>query len=733
MKFGKVFKIFKKGAKAAGGRSKGKSDQGTSWPSGIRVGMFGHANSGKTVYLAVLHEESKISRDLQISVTDHATANEFLKHYRNIWGLSTAMEAGTAVDLSGERKFPDPTERDILMQFNATLDRSNKVPVVVYDYPGKAVSISSADEIRDQVQDFMLDAHGLLFLYDPKLLKAELESQAHVASFVNLIEKIAPVNARLPVPVGLVVTKSDILPGFSGDEQTVLVPAEEESLLAEDFDVFLERILSSNRIASNSAWAGSVREVLYRTQAFLKVVVGRTLDFQVFFTSATGQTPEKVGTDIGRSIYKPPKRLSPVGLKKPYHWILNAITRNRRLVLMRKISRWAAVLSLVWIALYSAPHLWHFSYLMPSVNRTETNIMEAYGGNVYNTSDEERRKIGAAYRDYEDSWTVKWFFPSFRTPAGRIRELYRRFDMSEATRRLEETLDRFTAIVSDTTLWPKVNPSDSTIILAGQHNQLLASLNEFHTGDETSVLYTRSDRALNYWDLFTNALKTRSDTTAWNVIKRQITQDQTLYGREISPAEEKLGQVLVKHEGEQVKTVVAQETAFEFSDQIVKNINSNSDPKFRLEDAVQDLRRVATKLDRSDATHHNMIDQYIKTANRWSRPQQFTAKFVTIPARARVYLEVTDDGRDPEWNTINQIFEGDEVSFQWKPGQDIHIALDTMGHTYQWGKNASDKVVLTSKYGLFEMEKGLNFSNVGLQVAVTFNPPLTERLPSLEE
>ncbi|MBD3257513.1 hypothetical protein GF377_03695 [candidate division GN15 bacterium] len=734
MNFGSIFKIFKKGAKATGkGKKSGQAGGGTSWPSGIRVGMFGHANSGKTVYLSVLNEECKIARDLQISVTDHATANEFLRHYRSIWGLSTAVDAGTAVDLSGERKFPDPTQKEHLMQFNATLDRGTKTAVVALDYPGKAIGISGgAHELRDNVMDFMQQAHGLLFYYDPKLLKAELESQAHVASFVNLIEQIAPVNARLPIPIALVVTKADILPGFSGDEQTVLVPAEEESLLAEDFDVFLERILSSNRIASDSAWAASVREVLYRTQAFLKVVIGRTLDFQIFFTSATGQTPEKIGTDIGRSIYAPPKRLAPVGVKRPFHWILNSILRNRRIGVARKVAKWAGMLTVAWVVLYSIPHLWHFSLALDTAQDTEANIMEAYGGNVYNTSDDERAKIGSAYRKYEDSWAVKWFFPSFKAPAGRIRNMYRRFDMSEATRRLEETLDRFRAIVGDTTLWPKVNPADSTLILATQHDQLLTALNEFNTGDESSVLYTRSGRALTYWSLFTDALIQRDDSAKWNVLKQQITQDQTLYGNEISPAEKELGQVLMQHEVEAVKKVVAKETAFEFSDQIVKNVNTNNDPEYRIEQAVRELRQVASKLDRSDAKHHNMIDQYIKRARAWTRSREYTAKFVTLPANARAYVEVTNDGADPEWSTLNMIFEGDEFSFKWKPGQDIHIAIDTVGHDYQWGKNSSDRVVLTDKYALFEMEGNLSFPNVGLQATVTFNPPLRERLPELK-
>ena len=108
MKFGKVFSVFKKGSKAASKR-KGKGAAaagGFEWPSGVRIGLYGHDNSGKTVYFTVLNEECKVSKDLQISVTDGATAGEFLANYRRIWGVGTKTDIGTVVDLREEKKIP---------------------------------------------------------------------------------------------------------------------------------------------------------------------------------------------------------------------------------------------------------------------------------------------------------------------------------------------------------------------------------------------------------------------------------------------------------------------------------------------------------------------------------------------------------------------------------------------------------------------------------------------------
>jgi hypothetical protein len=249
--FKKIFKLFKKGAKAAPkGKDQAAVGGGFDWPSGMRIGVFGHSNSGKTVYFTVLNEECKVSKNLGLSVTDNITAGEFLANYRALWGLGTSDSAGTMVDLREDKQFPPSTPSEKILQFNAILDRSKNIPIVTYDYNGKAVSIQDRHELADKVRDFMYGCQGLLFFFDPKVLGAELQCQAHVASFVNMLEMLAPAGGRLPIPVALVVTKADVLPGFSGEGQTVLVRSDQEHFLAEDYELFLENILASNRIAS---------------------------------------------------------------------------------------------------------------------------------------------------------------------------------------------------------------------------------------------------------------------------------------------------------------------------------------------------------------------------------------------------------------------------------------------------------------------------------------------------
>lgn len=728
MKITKIFKLFQKGAKVAGKKGK-KGEKTSQWPAGTKIGVFGHTNSGKTVYFTVLNEDCKISKRLGISVTDNPTAGEFLANYRSIWGLGTATDAGTVVDFQGEKKFPEPTSADKILKFNAILDKSSKVSVVTYDYGGKAVAITGQNEQAEDVLDFMSECDGLLFFYDPKLLNAELESQAHVASFVNMLEQLAPLKARLPIPVGLVITKSDILPGFSGDEQSVLIRSEDEYRASEDFETFLDETLSDNHIKSNSAWASSVRSVLVRLKDFLRVVLGRTLDFQVFFISATGQTPEKIGTDIGRSIYAPPAKIQPIGVKEPFYWILHSIQRTKKINVLRKFAKFAAVLGIAWMILFSLPYLYHFKYLMSRAERIEESVVSAYNGNAYNASDKEKRKIIQAYDKYERSWVVRWFFDRFQAPAQRIKDGYLAANQQEAIKKLNGYLVEFTAIVKDTTQWPKLNPSDQTVILNDKHNKLLKELQDFHVGDESSILYKRSGRALVYWDLFTKGVVNPNDTAVWQVIQQQVQTDNSLYGGEMSSEEKTLGAALSERKVKKTKTAVAKKAAVELGD-LVDKINGNTSPSYRLDKAVSELRDIKGQLDNQGDIRK--VNRYITRAKEWWTPRTFTFKALAIPSDGHLHVEVTPKGKDPTWSEQTQILSGFEYKIKWKIGDVIHIAIDTLGAPEHWGKEASDKKVLSDKYSIFDMEGEVSFDNIGKKVTFSFSPGLMDQLPELK-
>jgi hypothetical protein len=729
---GKLLGFGKKGYKAASKRKGGKAAE-VSWPPGIRVGVFGHTNVGKTVYFTVLNEECKIAKDLQISVTDNATAGEFLANYRSIWGLDTAAETGTVVDRRGEKKFPEPTVKDKYLQFTAILDRRKKIPVVAFDYNGQAVSISERSEQADKVLEFLTACHGILFFFDPKIMGAELEIQARASAFVNLLERIASLKSRIPIPIGLVVTKADTLPGFTGEGQTVLINPEDEQFIADDFDIFLEKVLNSAKIAADSTWAASVRKVLVKLREFLRIVMGRTLNFQIFFISSTGNAPAKIGADIGRSVYAPPDKINPAGVKEPLYWLLNGIRRNRRLNAFRKVAKFAALISIIWILLYSLPFLYHFGLKMPTPINTEDRILHTVDNNHLLTSDNQRIEIRRAYKRYKESWLVRKVFPGYMSAANRMEEIYENFDIGKAIKKLDRLIRDFKGIVADSALWPRLNPGKDSLIYTERHTKLIDELEGLHVGEETSTLYTRSDRTLMLWNLFTQYLKSRNDTSAAVAIQEQVNFDQD-NAPNYSDGEESLGKALISAAEIKKKKVVkiddSQKGLAEYDD-IKRRINDSSEPAFILGKAVRELKSIKSRL--IEGQHDEQIgaiNEFLNEVKKWDRRQEFMLRVETVPDDGHLHIEITEDGKDPSWSNQTQMYEGDTMDIKWKINDDIHIAFDERGYC-QWGQQPTDKIVLRDKYGLFELEEPLTFPSTGKTITISIKDGLKDRLPKM--
>ncbi len=731
MGFAKVFKIFKKGAKVAGKRKGKKPAEPVRWPGGTRIGIFGHANAGKTVYFTVLNEDCKISKKLQISVTDTATAGEFLSNYRSIWGLGTATDAGTVVDFRGERKFPDSSKSDKILKFNAIVDRKKKLSVVTYDYPGDAVSISSGEDASDKVIDFMAGCDGLLFFYDPKILGAELESQARVASYVNMLEILAPIRTRLPIPIGVVVTKADILPGFN-EERAQLIGPEDEYLTSEDFDIFFERVLGSAKVASDSAWAGSVRNVLVKLKDFLQVVLRRTLDFQMFFVSCTGVEPEKIGTGVGHSIYAPPPKMQPVGVKEPFYWLLNSIVRNKRLSRFRTVAKYTTMLSVLWMVVFSLPYLYHFKVVFPKPAAVEQSIASAHNGSLMSINADERNQIIKAYDKYSRARVVNWFFGQFKIPARRIKDSYGAENFQKAMKDLRQDIGKLAAIVANRSMWPDVKASDTNVfITTPEQDEIVAAFHTYHdSGDTLSTLYLMSGRALDYWDLFLTGVKHPKDSATWETIQKQVKQDSILHWAELTPEERQLGKALMTSKVQTEKKRAVEQATVQLDD-LIATINGNTKPEYRLKTAVDTLRKLLGVVDKKDA---RKIRTYISQAKEWQNSRTYDYTVDQLPAEWHLHIAVAPQGQDPQWKTEGIYTTGSKEQLHWKSGDVIYIALDSThtGGDETWGAHPRERVVLGGDFSIFQMDGKVTFVNVQKTVAFRFTPELKDKLPELK-
>ncbi len=739
VKFGKIFKLFKKGKSAAASAGGGgQAGGGFDWPAGLRIGVYGHANAGKTVYFTVLNEESKIARNLQLSVNDNITAGEFLANYRALWGIGATSTVGTMVDLKEEKRFPEPTRKDKVLQFSAIIDGDRKVPVVTCDYDGKAADIAEPHDFKDKLNDFMAGADGLMFFFDPKALGAVVQCQAHAASFVHILEQLAPLGKRLPIPVTLVVTKADVLPGFASEGQTVLVSPEDESFLAEDYELFLTKVLSSNNISSNSVRAGTVRDILVKLKEFLKVVVGRTLDFQVFFVSCTGQSPEKIGTDVGRSVYAPPEKMQPIGVKRPFYWILNAIQRSRSVSVMRRMTRFVVIASVIWMALVSVPYLYHFAWLLPRTTAIEDNTL---GQRLrMDATSEERRNIVSAYRRYENAWITKGLFEEFLIPAQQIRGSYDSKARVEALADLENRMTQLAGLVSDPSLWPVVNPADQTPILTDIHIGLEAGLKAHHQGDSTSELYSRSGRGLDMWELLKAAFVRRTDSAAWAPVLQQVANDRQLHGTDLSSSEKGLHTAIegaVSGSLQRQQTRVRASSAGNELQSLAREIADASDrPDYLLGKAVRDLKLVRGSLlgDPSRSADVSRIDRYLKQAKYFDRRHEYDFSVDYCPSGHHVHIAVVPSGQDETWPS-GMIVPGRPQKLQWQSGDKIYVALDKNDHGGQqetFGRESEIRKQLDSPFALFDMLGEIVFPS-GDKVTIVFKDDPREKLPKLEE
>ncbi len=731
----KIFKLAQKGSKKVK-KSKGASGPPAKWPEGTRVGVFGHENSGKTVFFTALYTQSKTTGNFHISVRDNATANEFFRNDMAIKGVDCdSTGSGTIAAKSVPKKFPDPTIKDIVLQFTAILDGSKKIPVVTYDYNGKAASISDRSDEAEKIRDFMAGADGLLFFFDPKVLAADPEVQARASSFINVIEMIVPLKSRLPIPVGLVVTKADTLPGY-GENKTVLVRAEDEQVMAEDYEGFLEKVLEFNSLAGDREWASSVRNILVKLREFIRIVVGRTLDFQIFFVSSTGNTPEKIGVDVGRSIYAPPDKVNPCGVTEPFRWILSSIVRSQRLNVLRRVAGFITAASLIWIVLYSLPFIIHFNGLLRSATRVEDSVLESVEGNIDVISDAQKGDIVKAYKGYGRNWLVRKMFTEFHLTASRMEDAYGGINLVPAVARLDSLIENMTGVVSNPKLHPRYDQALGNLILSDRDKSLIASLAKMHVGDKNDVVYLRSDRALHYWDLFTKFITSPADSANLEKINQDVNfnrKNAPNYDEyEVELGNALLGVLNIKTPSAAPSLRAVRANLDEYG-QLKEQINNSTDANFVLKEAAKKLEGIRDNLSGSAAGDQAAaIDAFLAEVAQWENKRAYTCILRNVPDMGHLHIEVTESGDGPSWSNETQLLEGDEIRLEWKPGDDVHLAFDELKHKCNWGNQPSDRVVFTDEYALFEMEGKVVFSNIGKTVTIGFKGGLKEKLPKLK-
>lgn len=366
-----------------------------------RIGIFGHKDTGKTVFLTSVYAFSKDSSELQLLAMGETQV--YLEENFNLM-------KGTGDDqITGEkirsRKFPEPTSDDRKLSFSAQLGKTMNVSLEVMDYSGKNMYIDSSGGIPQNLSDFFDICDCVLFFIDPEGINNEGELTRRVASFTRLIEQLSGRRKKLNIPVGLVVTKADELPGFKSGFQSVLIGNNAGYIKGQRFNDFLSGIVKQGYLSDYPEWKNTLKALLTRFQSFFNPLIRRTLDYQVFFVSSTGASSHEQLAESPDSRPVPPRDFRPLGVSKPIEWALGRIRACRRAGIFNGILKWIVFVSLlvtIFVAFFNIYNKKKIDSLVNKISTLKFDRLEDYGS------------LASAFNDYSNDFFVNLFFKDFK-------------------------------------------------------------------------------------------------------------------------------------------------------------------------------------------------------------------------------------------------------------------------------------------------------------------------------
>jgi len=366
-----------------------------------RIGIFGHKDTGKTVFLTSVYAFSKDSSELQLLAMGE-TQVYLEENYNLMKGTGDDQITGEKIR---SRKFPNPTSDDRKLSFSAQLGKTMNVSLEMMDYSGKNLYIDSSGGIPQNLADFFELCDCVLFFIDPDGINNEGELTRRVASFTRLIEQLSGSKKRLNIPVGLVVTKADELGGFKSGLQSTLVGSGSGYIKGYRFNDFLSGIVKQRYLSDYPEWMNTLKTLLVRFQSFFNPLIKNTLDYQVFFVSSIGNLPSDLAEGAGQTGKAPPKDFRPLGVSQPIEWALKRIRACRRANIFGGILKWIVFVSLlitIFVSFFNIYNKMKITSLVDRISDLKLDRLEDYG------------ELASAFNSYSNNIFVKLFFGDFR-------------------------------------------------------------------------------------------------------------------------------------------------------------------------------------------------------------------------------------------------------------------------------------------------------------------------------
>ncbi len=406
----RILAFFKK-LRAKRRKKKKGEEKAPQIPEGNKIAIFGHTNVGKTVFFVMAHEAAREDPDFRLDTKDDQTASELLSNLRLLKGLEVSVSEGARTEKRVERRFPPPTSETKLLNFVAVLNQRKRFDFMSLDYRGEIASIEEQPELKEDLTKFCLESNCVLFFIEPSVIFSDLYRRKQLASFKSLLQLLVDGKRRLPIPVGLVVTKADLFDSFEDDSQAVLVGRSYEYAKSRRYHQFVQRLLDQPHIKRSERWRKDLRKVLGRLEDFFEALSGLSLDFQIFFVSATGSRPPQTSGDKGGTIFIPPRELRPVGVKEPFKWAIRRVLVQNRIGVLRKIAKWVFWLAFIWCLFFSIPNLLNSGFWYPDILKVEEEIVRSgYSHDLSKLSDGELNDFKSRYKKYSNRTFVSGFF-----------------------------------------------------------------------------------------------------------------------------------------------------------------------------------------------------------------------------------------------------------------------------------------------------------------------------------
>jgi hypothetical protein len=406
----RILAFFKK-LKAKRKKKKKGEEKAPQLPEGNKIAIFGHTNVGKTVFFVMAHEAAREDPEFRLDTKDDQTASELLSNLRLLKGLEVSVSDGARTERRVDRRFPPPTSETKLLNFVAVLNQRKRFDFMSLDYRGEIASIEEQPELKEDLTRFCLESNCVLFFIEPSVIFSDLYRRKQLASFKSLMQLLVDGKRRLPVPVGLVVTKADLFDSFEDDSQAVLVGRSYEYAKSKRYPQFVQRLLDQPHIRRSGRWSKDLRKVLDRLEDFFETLSGLSLDFQVFFVSATGSRPPQKSDDKGTTVFIPPRQLEPIGVREPFKWAVRRVLLRNRIGVLRRITKWVFWLAFIWCLLFSIPNLLNCGFWYPDILKVEQDIRRSgYSHDLSKLSQGELKDFKRRYRKYSNRTFVSAFF-----------------------------------------------------------------------------------------------------------------------------------------------------------------------------------------------------------------------------------------------------------------------------------------------------------------------------------